>query len=144
MTFVCQQDLASCSGIILAFPSHLISSHSVTSLRSPSQASFCPHRYLCKVVCLSGEGNGTPLQCSCLENPMDRGAWQATVHEVAKSWTGLSDFTFTFFHFCCLQQLSSSSSSSSISILKLEIQHSIHTKSNVESNCHNFLLGKNS
>ena len=34
-----------------------------------------------------GEGNGNPLQYSCLENPMDRGAWQATVHRVAKSWT---------------------------------------------------------
>ena len=43
-----------------------------------------------------GEGNGSPLQYSCLENPMDRGAWQATVHGVAKSQTPLSDFTFTF------------------------------------------------
>ena len=43
-----------------------------------------------------GEGNGTPLQHSCLENPMDGGAWWATVHEVAKSQTQLSDFTFTF------------------------------------------------
>jgi len=43
-----------------------------------------------------GEGNGNPLQYSCLENPMDRGAWWATVHGVAKSQTGLSDFTFTF------------------------------------------------
>ena len=43
-----------------------------------------------------GEGNGTPLQHSCLENPTDRGAWWATVHGVAKSPTGLSDFTFTF------------------------------------------------
>ena len=42
-----------------------------------------------------GEGNGSPLQYSCLENPMDRGAWWATVHRVAKSWTRLSDFTFT-------------------------------------------------
>ena len=33
-----------------------------------------------------GEGNGNPLQCSCLENPMDRGAWRATVHGVTKSW----------------------------------------------------------
>ena len=33
-----------------------------------------------------GEGNGNPLQCSCLENPMDRGAWRAAVHGVAKSW----------------------------------------------------------
>ena len=40
-----------------------------------------------------GEGNGNPLQYSCLENPMDRGAWWATVHRVAKSWTQLSDFT---------------------------------------------------
>ena len=48
---------------------------------------------------VSREGNGTPLQCSCLENPMDRGAWWATVHGVAKSRTQLSDFTFTFqFH----------------------------------------------
>ena len=38
-----------------------------------------------------GEGNGYPLQYSCLENFMDRGAWQATVHGVAKSWTPLSD-----------------------------------------------------
>ena len=45
-----------------------------------------------------GEGNGNPLQYSDLENPMDRGAWQATVHGVAKSQTQLSDFTFTFFH----------------------------------------------
>ena len=44
----------------------------------------------------AGEGNGTPLQYSCLENPMDRGAWWAAVHGVAKSWTRLSDFTSTF------------------------------------------------
>ena len=43
-----------------------------------------------------GEGNGNPLQSSCLENPIDRGAWWATVHGVAKSQTRLSDFTFTF------------------------------------------------
>ena len=43
-----------------------------------------------------GEGNGTPLQCSCLENPMDGGAWWATVHGVAKSWTRLSDFTYIY------------------------------------------------
>ena len=45
-----------------------------------------------------GEGNGNPLQCPCLENPMDRGVWWAAVYGVAKSWTQLSDFTFTF-HF---------------------------------------------
>ena len=45
-----------------------------------------------------GEGNGTPLQYSCLENPMDGGAWWAAVHGVPKSRTQLSEFTFTF-HF---------------------------------------------
>ena len=43
-----------------------------------------------------GEGNGTPLQYSCLENPTDGGAWWTAVHGVAKSRTQLSDFTFTF------------------------------------------------
>ena len=43
-----------------------------------------------------GEGNGTPLQYFCLENPMDGGALWATVHGVTKSQTQLSDFTFTF------------------------------------------------
>ena len=38
-----------------------------------------------------GEGNGNPLQYSCLENSMERGAWQATVHRVTKSWTRLSN-----------------------------------------------------
>ena len=41
-----------------------------------------------------GEGNGNPLQYSCLENPMDWGAWWAAVHGVTKSWTWLSDFTY--------------------------------------------------
>ena len=50
-----------------------------------------------------GEGNGTPLQYSCLENPMDGGAWWAAVHGVAKSRTRLSDFTFTF-HFHPLEK----------------------------------------
>ena len=50
-----------------------------------------------------GEGNGNPLQCSCLENPMDRGAWQAAVHGVAQSRARLSNFTFTF-HFHALEK----------------------------------------
>ena len=49
------------------------------------------------------EGNGTPLQYSCLENPMDGGAWWAIVHGVAKSQTRLSNFTFTF-HFHVLEK----------------------------------------
>ena len=51
----------------------------------------------------SGEGNGTPLQYSCLENPMDGGAWWATAHGVTKSWTQLSNFTLTF-HFYALEK----------------------------------------
>ena len=52
---------------------------------------------------VSGEGDGTPLQYSCLENPMDGGAWKAAVHGVSKSRTRLSDFTFTF-HFHALEK----------------------------------------
>ena len=52
-----------------------------------------------------GEGNGTPLQYSCLENPMDGGAWKAAVHGVAEGQTRLNDFTFTFtFHFNALEK----------------------------------------
>ena len=51
----------------------------------------------------SGEGNGTPLQYSCLESPMDGGAWWAAVHGVAKSRTRLSDFPLAF-HFHALEK----------------------------------------
>ena len=51
----------------------------------------------------TGEGNGTPLQYSCLENLMDRGAWWVAVPGVTKSRTRLSDFTFTF-HFHALEK----------------------------------------
>ena len=44
-------------------------------------------KFFHQVVYQFGEGNGTPLQYSCLENPMDRGGWWAAVHGVAKSWT---------------------------------------------------------
>ena len=60
-------------------------------------------RYLSCSQVLAGEGNGTPLQYSCLENPMDGGAWYAAVHGVARSGTWLSDFTFTF-HFHALEK----------------------------------------
>ena len=56
-----------------------------------------------KLACLSREGNGTPLQYSCLENPMGRGAWWAAVHGVAKSRTQLSDLPITF-HFPALEK----------------------------------------
>ena len=58
---------------------------------------------LCKSSAKIGEGNGTPLQYSCLENPMDRGAWKAAIHGFAKSRTRLRDFTFTF-HFHALEK----------------------------------------
>ena len=54
-------------------------------------------------VSFRAEGNGTPLQYSCLANPMDGGAWWAAIHGVAKSRTQLSDFTFTF-HFHALEK----------------------------------------
>ena len=54
-------------------------------------------------MCTTEEDNGSPLQYSCLENPMDGGAWQARVHGVANSWTRLSDFTLTF-HFPALEK----------------------------------------
>ena len=52
----------------------------------------------CLIICISlmTTGNGTPLQYSCLENPMDGGAWKTAVHGVAEGRTRLSDFTFTF------------------------------------------------
>ena len=61
---------------------------------------FKAHLQILSVFILTDrEGNDNPLQYSCLENPMDRGAWWAAVHGVAKSRTQLSDFTFTF-HSC--------------------------------------------
>ena len=64
---------------------------------------FLEVRCLHVVELRPGEGNGTPLQYSCLENPMDGGASWAAVHGVAKSRTQLSDFTFTF-HFPALEK----------------------------------------
>ena len=49
-----------------------------------------------------GEVHGNPLQYSCLQNSMDRGAWQATVHGVTKSWTGLSMHAHCYYHHYCL------------------------------------------
>ena len=62
--------------------------------------------FFCKLLVSQlsiGEGNGTRLQYSCQENPMDGGAWWASVHGVARSWTQLSDFIFTF-HFHALEK----------------------------------------
>ena len=73
----------------------------INPLSVVSFAIFSSHSEVCLFTLL--EGNGTPLQYSGLENPVDRGAWWATVHGVEKSWTRLSDFTFTF-HFHALEK----------------------------------------
>ena len=68
---------------------------------SDSKESACSARDPCSVPgsgISPGEGNGTPLQYSCLENPMDRGAWWATVHGVAKGRTRLSDQAHSYSH----------------------------------------------
>ena len=52
---------------------------------------------------VTGEGDGTPLQYSCLENPMEGGAWWAAVHGITNIWAWLSDFTFTH-HFHVLEK----------------------------------------
>ena len=59
--------------------------------------------FFSSLACGMGEGNGIPLQYSCLKNPIDVGAFRAAVHGVAKSQTQLSDFTFTF-HFHALEK----------------------------------------
>ena len=59
---------------------------------------------------LSGEGNGTPLQYSCLENPMDRGGWKAAVHGVTEGRTWLNDFTFTFYFHALEKEMATHSS----------------------------------
>ena len=64
--------------------------------RVPETCKWRPRNELGCPCLHTREGNGTPLQYSCLENPMDGGAWWAAVHGIAKSRTRLSDFTFTF------------------------------------------------
>jgi len=70
--------------------------------KARSIQSLTGHKLLKLRGCV-GEGDGTPLQYSCLENPVDGGAWWAAVHGVTKSQTQLSDFTFTF-HFHALEE----------------------------------------
>ena len=76
---------------------------SILAWRIPWTVQSMGGKELDMTQCLSGEGNGTPLQYSCLENPMDGGAWWAAVHGAAKNQTRLSDFTFTF-HFHALEK----------------------------------------
>ena len=68
-----------------------------------SQSFFCQACFSVSLSLLRQLCDGTPLQYSCLENPMDGGAWWAAFHGVAKSQTRLSNFTFTF-HFNALEK----------------------------------------
>ena len=73
---------------------------SQTRLKRLSSSSCRRTTFFSVVNTVGGGGNGTPLQYSCLENPMDGGAWWAAVHGVAKSRTRPSDFTFTSLSLC--------------------------------------------
>ena len=86
-------------------PANLQNSAVATALEKVSFHSYPKERQCQRMLkhTLVGEGNGTPLQHSCLKNPMGRGAWWAAVHGVAKSRTWLSEFTFTF-HFHALEK----------------------------------------
>ena len=68
------------------------------------------HLFKIKYFYLYGEGNGTPLQYSCLENPMDGEAWWVAVHGVAEGRTRLSDFTFTFYFHALEKEMATHSS----------------------------------
>ena len=110
------QPSASCKG-----PGSILIQCHKTATQVPTSDLSCKARLLCVLLTdqlqmedsynpslglislLDGEGNGTPLQYSCLENPMDGGAWWAAVHGVAKTRIRLSDFTFTF-HFHALEK----------------------------------------
>ena len=87
-------DQVECMSSVL-FKAGVSKIHMLNTLPAPTFGLF-----FCEVgVAYFGEGNGNPLQYSCLENPMEGGAWQATIHGVAKSPTGLSDFnSFAYFN----------------------------------------------
>ena len=71
-----------------------------STTKKKKKESACNAGDLCLIPGLGrppGEGNGYPLQYTCLENSKDRGVWWATVHGVTKSWTQLSDFHFHFY-----------------------------------------------
>ena len=82
---------------------HFLQKASLVIFPTRENVNIGTYKLLFQFIHICGEGNGTPLQYSCLENPMDGGAWWAAVHGVAKSRTRLSDFTFTF-HFHALEK----------------------------------------
>ena len=97
------------SGRSISIASHIADSRKLGSYTNPVtlEIKLSNERWVLWAECLAfcsyhspsaGEGNGTPLQYSCLENPMDGGTWKAAVHGVAEGRTQLSDFIFTFMH----------------------------------------------
>ena len=105
---------------------------------TPVKASACNEGNLGSVPGLGrspGEGNGNPLQYSCLENPMDGGNWWATVHRVAKSQTRLSDFTFLLSCLTLCDCMDCSPPGSCI--------HRILQSRNTGVGCHALLVGSN-
>ena len=89
------------SYVVLCYLHHLCSCHHFCIILN--LVFFLRRKKQLPPILCQGEGNGNPLQYSCLENPMDGGAWWATVGGVAKSQSRLSDFTFTF-HFHALEK----------------------------------------
>ena len=75
----------------ICLPWSILWIYEILSIKYPAHTRHIADAPKSKVIILLSEGNGNPLQYSCLENPMDREAWRATVHGVAKSWTQLSD-----------------------------------------------------
>ena len=98
--------------IIFRFPYTLLLNFLIEFTLSFSHSLICSsiHSYLKSADLLIAEDNGTPLQHSCLENPMDGGAWYVAVHGVTKSWTRLSDFTFTFYFHALEKEMATHSS----------------------------------
>ena len=96
IVYICQSQSPSLSYPLPQFVSIHLFSMSICFIY------FCFENKIIYTIFLR-EGNGTPLQYSCLENPMDGGAWKAAVHGVARSQTRMSDFTFTF-HFHALEK----------------------------------------
>ena len=82
---------------IVGLPQWLIGKESTCSARAAAGVDLIPGSGRS-----AGGGNGTPLQYSCLENPMDRGAWRAAVHGVAQSQTLLKRLTTCIIHYYCL------------------------------------------
>ena len=102
--FPCLPQVLEVTQILSIFKVRNGQSSNFSLYHSDTNTLFClslPH--LRALMTTLREGNGTPLQFSCLENPMDGGVWWAAVHGVSKSRTRLSDNTFTF-HFHALEK----------------------------------------